>query len=123
MPYYQPKFELQKRTWRDLKPSRVGTPILAACWRLGVPGSAENEELASILTAVHAHSNGATPGAGRTLVQLCSRHQASASDFLNPDFARDFLRIVSDSIAPRDFVLESQNESYWKSMISVFMIP
>lgn len=110
VPYYQPKFELYKRTL-------AGFEALAR-WDTGkrgvLPPSAfltllEDEELASLLTRSMLVQMARDLRSWRDQGLECGSLaiNASAGDFLNEHFATDFLKVVSDhDLQPRDFILE-----------------
>ena len=110
VPYYQPKFELQKRTLAGFEAlARWNTNSRGVLAPSEFVDLLENEELASLLTRSMLVQMARQLRAWQDLGVSCGSLaiNASASDFLNPEFARDFLRIVSDySLQPRDFVLE-----------------
>ena len=110
VPYYQPKFELQKRTLAGFEAlARWNTKTRGVLAPSEFLDLLENEELASLLTRSMLIQMARQLRAWQDLGLSCGplAINASASDFLNPEFARDFLRIISDySLQPRDFVLE-----------------
>ena len=110
VPYYQPKFELQKRTLAGFEAlARWNTNTRGVLAPSEFLDLLEHEELASLLTRSMLIQMARHLRAWQDLGLSCGSLaiNASAGDFLNADFADDFLRIVSDhNLQPRDFVLE-----------------
>lgn len=110
VPYYQPKFELQKRTLAGFEAlARWNTNARGVLAPSEFLDLLENEELASLLTRSMLIQMARHLRAWQDLGLSCGSLaiNASAGDFLNEDFADDFLRIVSEhNLQPRDFVLE-----------------
>jgi EAL domain-containing protein (putative c-di-GMP-specific phosphodiesterase class I) len=109
VPYYQPKFELQKRTLAGFEAlarwnSKRGVLPPAAFLTL-----LEDRELASRLTQSMLVQMARDLRSWRDQGLECGSLaiNASAGDFLNDHFATDFLKVVSDhGLQPRDFILE-----------------
>lgn len=110
VPYYQPKFELQKRTLAGFEAlARWSTRTRGVLPPSKFLDLIENEELASCLTRSMLVQMARDLRAWQDLGLNCGSLaiNACAGDFLNEDFADYFLRIVSDhDLQPKDFVLE-----------------
>jgi diguanylate cyclase (GGDEF)-like protein len=110
IPYYQPKFELQKRTLAGFEAlARWNTRTCGVLPPSEFLDLIENEELASRLTRSMLVQMARDLRVWQDLGLNCGSLaiNACAGDFRNEDFADHFLRTVSDhDLQPRDFVLE-----------------
>ncbi len=110
VPYYQPKFELQKRTLTGFEAlARWSTATRGVLPPSAFLDLLDDDELASLLTrSMHLQmardlrswrAAGLEPGS--LAINAC------AGDFQNENFAAEFLQIIDDhDLLPRDFVLE-----------------
>jgi EAL domain-containing protein (putative c-di-GMP-specific phosphodiesterase class I) len=110
VPYYHPKFELQKRTLAGFEAlARWNTTDRGVLAPVAFLPMLEDEELASLLTRSMLVQMARDLRSWRDQGLECGSLaiNASAGDFLNEHFATDFLKVVSDhDLQPRDFILE-----------------